>query len=56
MRKYNLLQTPEKLFRDTSLRSKNKTQNKLQALKFGQEYFDGPESKVMEAITMTADG
>ena len=41
MRKYNLLQTPEKLFRDTSLRSKNKAQNKLQALKFGQEYFDG---------------
>ena len=41
MKKFNLLQTPEKLLRDTSLRSKNKAQNKLQALKFGQEYFDG---------------
>ena len=41
MRKFNLLQTPEKLFRDTTLRSQNKMQNRLQALKFGQDYFDG---------------
>ena len=35
MRKFNLLGSPEKLYRDTKLRKGNKLQNKRDALKFG---------------------
>ena len=38
---YNLLNQPEKLKRDVSVRLINKEKNKLNALKFGKEYFDG---------------
>ena len=38
---YNLLNQPEKLKRDVSIRVKNKYKNKLNALKFDKEYFDG---------------
>jgi SAM-dependent methyltransferase len=45
MRKFNLIQSPEKVFRNTRLRRKNKEQNRIHALKFGQEYFDGTRAQ-----------
>ena len=36
-----MLNQPEKLKRDVSIRVKNKYKNKLNALKFDKEYFDG---------------
>ena len=43
--KYNLLGYPEKLFRDVSIRLKDKEINREKALKFDFEYFDGPRSQ-----------
>ena len=41
MQYFNLLGTPEKLVRDVSIRTKNKEINRLKALKFDFDYFDG---------------
>ena len=38
---FNLLNQPEKLIRDVSIRVENKEENRKKALKFGKEYFDG---------------
>ena len=43
--KYNLLGHPDKLFRDVSIRLKDKELNREKALKFDVEYFDGPRSQ-----------
>jgi SAM-dependent methyltransferase len=42
---FNLLNQPEKLERDVSVRLKNKEKNRELALKFGFEYFDGPREQ-----------
>ena len=42
---FNLLNQPEKLQRDVSVRLKNKEQNRALAMKFGFEYFDGPREQ-----------
>lgn len=42
---FNLLNQPEKLLRDVSVRLKNKEANRALAMKFGHEYFDGPREQ-----------
>lgn len=42
---FNLLNQPEKLVRDVSIRLKNKEANRAAALKFDAEYFDGPREQ-----------
>jgi len=42
---YNLLNQPEKLQRDVSIRLHNKEENRALAMKFDFEYFDGPREQ-----------
>lgn len=42
---FNLLNQPEKLKRDVSIRLKNKEINRAAAMKFDFEYFDGPREQ-----------
>lgn len=42
---FNLLNQPEKLYRDVTPRLVNKEHNRTLALKFDEEYFDGPREQ-----------